>query len=57
MQPRKTVLPPNRGMESRAVRDRETVEVELGAAAFRDAWAEGAAMELDGVVRFLQDAG
>ena len=43
--------------ESRAVHERETVEAELGAAAFREAWAEGASMELDAVVRYVKAAG
>ena len=42
--------------ESRAVDDRGTVESELGAAAFKEAWAEGAAMEIDAVVRFVKAA-
>jgi predicted ATPase len=43
--------------ESRAVRERETVEAELGATAFREAWAEGASMELNAVVRYVKAAG
>lgn len=42
------------GDEQRALGEEETVEAELGAAAFKEVWAEGAEMELDAVVRFVQ---
>jgi predicted ATPase/class 3 adenylate cyclase len=47
----------NRGDEQRALGEQETVEAELGAAAFTKAWTDGAAMELDAVLRFVRNGG
>ena len=42
--------------ERRAVGERKAIENELGAAAFKEAWTDGAAMKLDAIERFVRDA-